>query len=117
MWFNKRKKSSKTEIISEIPGVEAECEVALRELGYDSVPQLKGKDAEEMYYELSIRRGEVLEKSLLYQFRCAIYYATVQTADPKKLHWWYWKDEETADTGVDIEDLPTLYEKILNEAE
>lgn len=88
MWFNKKKKSSKTEIISRIPGIEEECKVALSELGYESTSQLKGKDAEEMYYELSIRRGQVVEKSVLYGFRCAIYYSTVQVADPKKLHWW-----------------------------
>ena len=60
MWFNKKKKSSKTEIIAQIPGIEPECAEALRELGFETVSQLKSKDAEEMYYELSIKRGEIM---------------------------------------------------------
>lgn len=109
MWFNKKKKSSKTEIISQIPGIEEECVAALAELGFENTTQLKGKDAEEMYYELSIKRGQVAEKSILYGFRCAIYYSTVKTADPKKLHWWYWKDESSDDEITDIEQLAQMY--------
>lgn len=109
MWFIKKKKPSKTEIIAEIPGIEQECADALSELGFDSVSQLKGKDAEEMYYELSIKRGEVLEKSILYGFRCAIYYATVQTADPKKLRWWYWKDTDSDPIPTTSEELIEIY--------
>lgn len=109
MWFNRKKKSSKTQIIAQIPGIEPECAEALTELGYETVSQLKGKDAEEMYYELSIRRGAVIEKSVLYGFRCAIYYATVHTADPKKLHWWYWKDEQSTDETADLNQLLDMY--------
>ncbi len=110
MWFNKKKKSSKTEIISQIPGIEEECIVALTELGFENTSQLKGKDAEEMYYELSIRRGQVLEKSILYGFRCAIYYSTVQVADPKKLHWWYWRDSDSDATDEDYAELMNISE-------
>lgn len=109
MWFNKKKKSSKTQIIAQIPGIEQDCAEALTELGYETVSQLNGKDAEEMYYELSIRRGAVIEKSVLYGFRCAIYYATVHTADPKKLHWWYWKDEQSTDETADLNQLLDMY--------
>ena len=111
MWFNKKKKSSKTEIIIQIPGIEPECAEALTELGYETVSQLKGKDAEEMYYELSIRRGAVIEKSVLYGFRCAIYFATVHTADPKKLHWWYWKDSDANEEITDVEQLAEMYKQ------
>ncbi len=111
MLFRKSKKSSKTEILSQIPGVEPECAEALTLLGFTKVSQLKGKDAEEMYYELSMKRGEVAEKSLLYQFRCAIYYATVKTADAKKLHWWYWKDSTANDEIIDVEQLLEMYKE------
>ena len=109
MFFFNRKKSCETEEISTIPGIEAEGAAALEELGFKKVSELKGKDAEEMYYELSIRRGEVIEKSVLYGFRCAIYYATVHTADPKKLHWWYWKDEAATDEITDLDHLVEMY--------
>ncbi len=92
MLFSNKKKSLKTQNIDEIPGIERECANALKELGYESVSQLKSKDAEEMYYQLCALRGKIQEKELLYSFRCAVYYATVVKADPKKLHWWYWKD-------------------------
>lgn len=107
----KSKKSKKTEMLEKIPGVEPECAVKLRELGFTSVSELKKKDAEEMYYKLCIDNGSPLEKSLLYQFRCAIYYATVKTADPKKLHWWYWKDSNANDSLVSDEELIKIYEE------
>ena len=109
MFFFNRKKSCETEEISTIPGIEAEGVAALEELGFKKVSELKGKDAEEMYYELSVKRGEVTEKTLLYQFRCAIYFATVKKADPKKLHWWYWKDSSANDEIISVEQLIEVY--------
>lgn len=111
MWFNKKKKSSKTEIICQIPGIEPECTEALVALGYETVAQLTAKDAEEMYYELCLARGQVQEKSILYGFRCAIYYATVHTPDPKKLHWWYWKDSDANEEITDVEQLVEMYKQ------
>lgn len=107
----KSKKQKKTEILEMIPGVEPECAEKLRQLGYTSVSQLQKKDAEEMYYTLCLENGKPLEKSLLYQFRCAIYYATVRQADPKKLHWWYWKDSNANDSVVSDEELLKIYEE------
>lgn len=107
----KSKNSKKTEMLERIPGVEPECAVRLRELGYTSVSQLKKKDAEEMYYKLCIDNNKLLEKSLLYQFRCAIYYATVKQADPKKLHWWYWKESNANDSVISDEELFKIYEE------
>ncbi len=111
MLFSKRKKSSKTENINQIPGIEAECAEAIRELGYSSVSKLQGEDAEEMYYKLSAIKGCVQAKELLYGFRCAIYYATVKKADPKKLHWWYWKDSTANDEIIDVEALLEMYKE------
>lgn len=107
----KNKNPKKTEMLEKIPGVEPECAEKLRELGFTSVSQLKKKDAEEMYYKLCIDKGTPVEKSLLYQFRCAIYYATVKQADPKKLHWWYWKDSNANDSLISDEELIKIYEE------
>ncbi len=106
--FNKKNK--KTEILEQIPGVEPECAVFLKELGYMKVSDLKKQDAEEMYFKLCIDKGAPQEKSLLYQFRCAIYYATVKEADPKKLHWWYWKDSDANNSMISDEELIQIYE-------
>ncbi len=112
MLFSKRKKVSKTENIDSIPGIEKECVEALRELGYENVSSLQGKDAEEMYYKLSAIKGSVQKKELLYGFRCAIYYATVKKADPKKLHWCYWKDSTANDEIIDVETLLEMYKQM-----
>ncbi len=107
----KNKNPKKTEILERIPGVEPECAVRLKELGYTSVSQLKKQDAEELYYKICIDNGSPVDKSLLYQFRCAIYYATVKKADPKKLHWWYWKDSNADNTLISDEELIKIYEE------
>ena len=110
MLFKKDKRPSPGSDISTVPGIEHEAVEALRELGFNTVDELCAKDAEEMYYKLSLERGEVAEKELLYQFRCAIYYATVKKADPKKLRWWYWCDKDE-NAGLSDEELLKIYEK------
>ncbi|MCQ2471999.1 MAG: helix-hairpin-helix domain-containing protein [Clostridia bacterium] len=112
MLFFKGKGVKKTEILEKIPGVEPECAIRLKELGYTSVSQLKKKDAEEMYYKVCIDNGSPVDKTLLYQFRCAIYYATVKQADPKKLHWWYWKDSNANNSVLSDEELIKIYEEV-----
>lgn len=110
MLFKKDRRPSPGSDISTVPGIEREAVEALRELGFNTVGELCAKDAEEMYYKLSLERGEVAEKELLYQFRCAIYYATVKKADPKKLRWWYWRDKDE-NAGLSDEELLKIYEK------
>lgn len=105
MLFSRKNKNTKIEDINKIPGIEPEGALAIQELGFNSVSELKMKDAEEMYYRVCIEKGGIADKTLLYQFRCAIYYATVKTADPKKLRWWYWKDSDANDTMVDLSDI------------
>ena len=107
----KKKNFRKTDVLEKIPGVEPECAARLRQLGFTSVSQLKKKDAEEMYYKICIDENDPVDKSLLYQFRCAIYYATVKQADPKKLHWWYWKDSNANNSTVSDEELIKIYEE------
>lgn len=110
MLFKKDKRPSPGSDISTVPGIEHEAVEALRELGFNTVGELRAKDAEEMYYKLSLERGEVAEKELLYQFRCAIYYATVKKADPKKLRWWYWRDKDE-NSELSAEELIAMYDK------
>ena len=109
MLFSKNKGKKRNEKVEKIPGIEREGVEALKELGYENTSSLAGEDAEKMYYELSARRGDVADKSILFQFRCAIYYSTVKKADPKKLHWWYWKDSSANDDVIGVEDLIEMY--------
>lgn len=110
MFFSKKKiKAEGSGEIKSIPYIEPSCVQALEELGVVSVSDLKGRDAENMYYEISAKRGEVQDKSLLFELRCAIYYATVKKADPKKLHWWYWRDAPSSEDALSVEELVEMY--------
>ena len=110
MLFKKDKRPLPCSDISTVPGIEKEAVQALRELGYNTVGELRAKDAEEMYYKLSLDRGDIAEKELLFQFRCAIYYSTVKKADPKKLRWWYWRDKDE-NSELSAEELIAMYNK------
>lgn len=110
MLFKKDKRPSAENDISTVPGIEKEAVFALRELGFNTIGELRGKDAEEMYYKLSLDRGEVAQKDLLFQFRCAIYYSTVKKADPKKLRWWYWRDKDD-NSDLSAEELLKMFDE------
>lgn len=104
-----KKQIGKTDNIDKIPGIEQSGIEAIKELGFGKVSELKKLDAEELYYSLCSSGNTVADKSILYQLRCAIYYATVKTPDPKKLRWWYWKDSDANDTLLSDEDLIQIY--------
>lgn len=107
----KKKIVSKDEPIAKIPGIEPSAVEALAKFGYTRTTQIKGADAEDMYYRYCIETGEVEDKCLLYQFRCAVYYSTVKKPDPKKLRWWYWKDSQTDREITDLEQLAQIYKQ------
>lgn len=75
-----------------IPGVGPSVAHDLIQLGITQVADLKNRDPEELYRTSNKIAGAVQDRCLLYVFRCAVYYASVQKRDPKKLQWWYWKD-------------------------
>jgi hypothetical protein len=61
-------------------------------LGYRSVPELKGEDPQEMYETHRDQLGAPVDRCVLYAFRCAVYFASTENPDPEKLKWWNWKD-------------------------
>jgi len=79
--------------LQKIPGVGKSIAQDLRNLGIDSVQELKDKDPEELYVRLCDQRGIHVDRCMLYVFRCAVYYASTQTHDPELLKWWNWKDK------------------------
>ncbi|MEP0823157.1 MAG: pathogenicity locus [Ignavibacterium sp.] len=64
----------------------------LWELGIRTVADLKGKDPQRLYDHRCSQVGKLIDRCLLYTFRCAVYYASRQRHDPKLLKWWNWKD-------------------------
>jgi len=79
--------------LQKIPGVGKSIAQDLRNLGIDSVQELKDKDPEELYVRLCDQQGVKIDRCMLYVFRCAVYYASTQTHDPELLKWWNWKDK------------------------
>ena len=75
-----------------IPSVGISIEQDFIELGYRSVSDLKGADPEKMYDRFCAMKGQHIDRCLLYVFRCAVYFASNKTHDPKKLKWWNWKE-------------------------
>jgi hypothetical protein len=75
-----------------IPGVGPSIAHDLYELGYRSAQELRGEDPEVMYEEHCRQKGTVVDRCVLYTFRCAVYFAGTADPDPEKLKWWNWKD-------------------------
>ena len=75
-----------------IPGVGISIANDLRELGYQSVEDLRNADADEMFEQLCRNKGVRVDRCVLYVFRCATYFAETDNPDPRLLKWWNWKD-------------------------
>ena len=77
-----------------IPGVGKNIAEDLRNIGINSVADLKGKNPEKLF-ELSNRyEGKIQDRCLLYVYREAVYFAENPNPKPEKLKWWNWKDEK-----------------------
>jgi hypothetical protein len=78
--------------LRKIPGIGANIEQDLINLGYTTIASLKGQNPEEMYIQDCLFKGFKEDRCQLYVFRLAVYYADHETYDPEKLKWWNWKD-------------------------
>ena len=79
-----------------IPGVGEKTEQDLIRLGYTTTQSLSGADPEEMYARDCIMRGFQVDRCQLYVYRCAVYYASTEDPEPKRLKWWQWKDSTSS---------------------
>jgi len=77
--------------LQEIPGVGPSIAQDLVNLGIEAIPDLRGRDPQELYDRLCVLQGQQ-DRCVLYTFRCAVYYASHDQHDPKLLKWWNWKD-------------------------
>jgi len=88
---------NKTIVLKElktIPWIGEKLSMYLYDIGIRSVADLKGKNPENLYRDLSIKRGVDQDRCVLYVFRCAVYYVSTKNPDPEKLYWWAWKDKK-----------------------
>ena len=80
--------------LKNIPGIGANMEQHLHNIGIRCIEDLKGRDPEELYHLDALKKGFQDDRCVLYVFRCAVYYAEHGQHEPEKLKWWYWKDKE-----------------------
>ncbi len=79
--------------LTEIPGVGPRIAAVMEALGIRQVPDLRGRDPEELYFRECLLKGRQEDRCALYVWRAAVYYAEHEDRDPEKLKWWYWKDK------------------------
>jgi hypothetical protein len=75
-----------------IPGVGKSIAQDLVNIGITKISDLKKKNPEALYKCSNDYCGMKQDRCLLYVFRCAVYFASVQKHDEEKLKWWNWKD-------------------------
>lgn len=75
-----------------IPGVGPSIAQDLIDLGIRQVTDLRGKDPEMLYRRHCRQKGVVVDRCVLYVFRCAVYFAQSKKREPRLLLWWNWKD-------------------------
>jgi len=80
--------------LEQIPGVGKNIAQHMRNIGINSVDDLKDQKAEQLYQKLCDFKASPVDRCMLYVFRSAIYYAENSTHDPNLLKWWNWKDEQ-----------------------
>ena len=76
-----------------IPGLGAEISADLRRLGIIEIPDLLGRDPEDLYGRMCIMRGTHVDRVVLYVLRSAVYFANTPRPEPELLKWQNWKDE------------------------
>jgi hypothetical protein len=82
------KKKINPKELQSIPGIGPSIAQDLIDLGYARVSELKGADPEAMYQKLCDLRGMHIDRCVLYEFRCAAYFASSEEHDPELLKWW-----------------------------
>jgi predicted RecB family nuclease len=87
-------KKSTRDDIQTIPGVGPSIADYLRQIGIRSVTDLRGQSPQRLYDRICLAQGQRIDRCLLYVMRCAVYFASHQKHDPKKLKWWSWKDKK-----------------------
>ena len=76
-----------------LPGVGKSIAVDLWDMGFRSTKELKNRNTQELYDELNKLRGTVIDRCMLYTFRCIVYFVSETNHDPKLLNWWIWSDK------------------------
>ena len=80
--------------LQQIPGVGKTIAQDMQNIGINSIDDLKGRQAEQLYDRLCEFKASPVDRCMLYVFRCAIYYASNTDHDPELLKWENWKNKQ-----------------------
>ena len=75
-----------------IPGIGKSIRQDLFDIGIRCVEDLEGQDPQQLYDRSNALKGQVQDRCLLYVFRCAVHYATVERTP--HLKWWDFQKEQ-----------------------
>ena len=81
--------------LKRISGIGNNIKQHLRNIGIHCIDDLKGQNAEDLYFKDSLFKGYKDDRCLLYVYRLAGYYANNEIHEPERRKWWNWKDEKT----------------------
>jgi hypothetical protein len=79
--------------LESIPGVGPSIKKDFIDIGIKSIKDLSGKNPESLYNKLCKIRNAKIDRCVLYEFRCAVYFAENDKHDPELLKWWNWMDK------------------------
>jgi len=80
--------------LEQIPGVGKTIARDMHNIGINSIDDLNGLQAQQLYDRLCDFKASPVDRCMLYIFRCAIYYASNTDHDPELLKWENWKDKQ-----------------------
>lgn len=86
--------------LTTIPSIGKKGAGHLNNIGIFCVEDLIGANAEDLYLRDSLLKGYQDDRCLLYQYRCAVYYANSKNHALDKLKWWNWKDNKNKLTAI-----------------
>lgn len=86
--------------LEKIPGVGPNMAEHLHALGFDTVKSLRGQDPQALYQRDCARCGGILDRCVLYVYRCAVYFAETPIPEPEKCKCWNWKDKPNQKEGA-----------------
>lgn len=81
------------EKLTSAPGIGPKIARKLRLIGVNKISDLRNKNPELLYKKLEQNIGVHVDRCVLYVFRAAVYFASNQRHNAKKLKWWEWKDQ------------------------
>ncbi len=92
-----------------IPGVGKNITRDFIDLGFSTVPELRGRNPQRLFDDLCNLRNELIDRCVLYVFRGAVYFAGQEEHKPELLKWWNWQDKNLQ--NLSPEELAVIHVK------